>query len=87
MIRIAGSVSKGWLAKRLSVAFDRDYYFDPCKRHAVDQLCNAYVEGELGEFGMFYTESNLGRTRVVCTGAGTGRGHSAKHDCGHAAGS
>ena len=61
MIRIAGSVSKGWLAKELGVAFERSYYFDPNQRHAVDRQCNDYVQQQLGDLGLVYTESNLGR--------------------------
>jgi hypothetical protein len=61
MIRIAGSVSKSWLAQRLPVAFDREYYLDPRRRHAIDRQCNDFVARELGRLGVFYTESNLGR--------------------------
>jgi len=61
MIRIAGSVSKSWLASRVGVAFDRDYYFEPRRRHEVDRLCNDYVRRALPDWNVFYTESNLGR--------------------------
>ena len=61
MVRIAGSVSKGWLAKELGVAFDRSYYFDPSRRHAIDRQCHDYVQQKLGDLGLFHTESNLGR--------------------------
>ncbi|MHB0959543.1 MAG: hypothetical protein ACYC0X_29005 [Pirellulaceae bacterium] len=61
MIRIAGSVSKSWLARELGVAFEHDYYFDPVRRHAVDRQCNEYVSQTLGDLEVFYTESNLGR--------------------------
>ena len=61
MITIAGSLSKGWLAKKLDVAFDHDYYFNPEKRYEVDRLCNKYAENELADLDIFYTESNLGR--------------------------
>ena len=47
----------------LGVAFDRDYYFDPVRRHAVDCLCNAYAAREFPGMGLFYCESNLGRLR------------------------
>lgn len=61
MIRVAGSVSKSWLAHRLGVAFDRDYYFDTRKRHQIDAACNEYIAENLGDLNVFYTESNLGR--------------------------
>ncbi|MBM4092400.1 MAG: hypothetical protein FJ276_23695 [Planctomycetes bacterium] len=61
MIRIAGSVSKGWLARQLDVVFDRDYYFDPARRHAIDVRCNEHVRRTLVDLNVFYTEANLGR--------------------------
>ena len=61
MIRIAGTVSKGWMAQAVDVAFDRDYYFDPIRRQAVDARCNAYLRDQLGELDLLFTESNLGR--------------------------
>ncbi len=61
MIRIAGSVSKSWLARELDVVFDRAYYFDLERRHACDVRCNEYVANTLGDLNVFYTESNLGR--------------------------
>lgn len=67
MIRIAGSVSKGYLAKRLNVAFDREYYLNPRLRQSIDRRCNEYVERELGDWGLFYTESNLGRREWYST--------------------
>jgi hypothetical protein len=60
-MRIAGSVSKSWLARELGVAFDRSYYFDPVRRQAIDHRCNEYVAQTLGDLAVFYTESNLGR--------------------------
>lgn len=61
MIRTAVSVSKSWLAERLGIAFDEQYYFDPLRRHAIDKQCNEYVAETLADLGAFYTESNLGR--------------------------
>ena len=61
MIQIAGSVSKGWLAAQTAVAFDREYYFDPLKRHALDLHYNELVREKIGDLDVFYTESNLGR--------------------------
>jgi len=61
MIRIAGSVAKSWLARELGVRFDRQYYFDPRHRHAIDRQCNTHVMSVLGDLDVFYTESNLGR--------------------------
>ena len=61
MIRIAGSVAKSWLARELGVEFDRQYYFDPRRRHAIDRHGNAHVAKVLGDLEVFYTEANLGR--------------------------
>lgn len=61
MIRMAGSVSKRWLARQLGVVFDRAYYFDVEQRQATDIRCNQYVAQMLGDLDVFYTESNLGR--------------------------
>ena len=61
MITIAGTVSKGWMARALGVAFDRSYYFDPRERHAIDLRCNETLRQRLPELGLFYTESNLGQ--------------------------
>jgi hypothetical protein len=51
-ISISGTLSKAWLAETLGVTFDRDYYFDPNKRYAVDCRCGMRI---------FYSESNLGQ--------------------------
>lgn len=56
----AGSLSKGWMARALDVAFDRAYYFDLQKRLEIDRRCNEYARGELADLNIFYTESNLG---------------------------
>lgn len=61
MITIAGSLSKGWLAKKLNVAFDRDYYFKLDRRHEIDLQCNEYARSDLADLNIFYTESNLGQ--------------------------
>jgi hypothetical protein len=61
MITISGTLSKGWLAKALGVAFDRDYYFDPKKRYAVDCQCNEYAAEQFPGMRLFYLESNLGQ--------------------------
>ncbi|MBN2132126.1 MAG: hypothetical protein JW741_21675, partial [Sedimentisphaerales bacterium] len=61
MISISGTLSKAWMHEALGVAFDRDYYFDPDKRHAVDCRCNAYAAETFPGMGLFYSESNLGR--------------------------
>ncbi len=59
-ISLAGSLSKGWMARALDVAFDREYYFDLQKRLEIDRRCNEYARGELADLNIFYTESNLG---------------------------
>lgn len=61
MIDISGTLSKAWMAESLGVRFDRDYYFDPGKRHAVDCRCNEYAAERFGGMRLFYSESNLGR--------------------------
>jgi len=61
MIGISGTLSKAWLAEELGVRFDRDYYFDPGKRHEVDCRCNEYAAERFGGMRLFYSESNLGR--------------------------
>jgi hypothetical protein len=61
MITISGTLSKGWLAKTLGVKFDRDYYFDPDKRHGTDRRCNEDVVERFAGMRLFYSESNLGQ--------------------------
>jgi len=61
MITISGTLSKGWMAGALGVKFNRDYYFDPEKRHATDLKCNEYAEAEFPGMNLFYSESNLGQ--------------------------
>ena len=61
MISIAGTLSKAWMHQVLGIAFDRDYYFDPVWRHAIDCECNEYAAQEFPGMGLFYSESNLGR--------------------------
>jgi hypothetical protein len=61
MITISGTLSKGWLAKALGVKFDRDYYFDPDRRYAIDCKCNEYAAAQFPEMRLFYSESNLGQ--------------------------
>ena len=61
MVSISGTVSKGWLAKELGVAFDRDYYFDPVRRYEIDSRCNEYVFKKFADIEIFYSESNAGR--------------------------
>nr|NIP28285.1 hypothetical protein [Phycisphaerae bacterium]NIR63015.1 hypothetical protein [candidate division Zixibacteria bacterium]NIP53811.1 hypothetical protein [Phycisphaerae bacterium]NIS50366.1 hypothetical protein [Phycisphaerae bacterium]NIU10204.1 hypothetical protein [Phycisphaerae bacterium] len=45
----------------LGVKFDRDYYFDPNKRYAVDYRCNEYATEHFPGMRIFYSESNLGQ--------------------------
>jgi len=61
MITIGGTISKGWMAKALGVAFDRDYYFDPNRRRTIDSLCNEYAAQQFPGLRLFYSESNLGQ--------------------------
>jgi hypothetical protein len=61
MITISGTLSKAWMAGALGVAFDRDYYFDPQRRYAVDTKCNDYAVERFAGIRLFYSESNLGQ--------------------------
>lgn len=61
MIGLSGTLSKAWMHQVLGVTFDRDYYFDPVQRHAVDCRCNAYATETFPDMNLFYSESNLGR--------------------------
>jgi len=61
MITISGTLSKGWMAKALGVTFDRDYYFDPRRRYAIDCKCNYYATEQFPRMWLFYSESNLGQ--------------------------
>ncbi len=61
MINISGTLSKGWMAGALGVSFDRDYYFDPDKRYAIDCKCNEYAAAQFPGMRLFYSESNLGQ--------------------------
>lgn len=60
-IGISGTFSKGWMAKALGVAFDRDYYFEPDRRYAIDYRCNDYAAEQFPQMRLFYSESNLGQ--------------------------
>ncbi|UCG55983.1 MAG: hypothetical protein JSU70_14055 [Phycisphaerales bacterium] len=61
MITISGTLSKGWISQALGVRFDRDYYFDPSRRHAVDCMCNKHAAERFPGMALFYSESNLGQ--------------------------
>jgi hypothetical protein len=61
MMTISGTLSKGWMARALGIKFDRDYYFDPDKRYAIDCKCNGYAATEFPGMRLFYSESNLGQ--------------------------
>ena len=61
MISISGTLSKAWMAEAIGVSFDRDYYFDPQKRYAVDCRCNDYAAERFAGMRLFYSESNLGQ--------------------------
>lgn len=61
MITTSGTLSKGWMAKALGVTFDRDYYFNPKRRYAIDCRCNEYAAEQFPGMRLFYSESNLGQ--------------------------
>ena len=61
MITISGTLSKAWMAETQGVEFDRDYYFEPQKRHAIDTKCNEYAAERFADMRLFYSESNLGQ--------------------------
>ena len=60
-ITISGTLSKGWMARAIGVAFGRDYYFDPEKRYDIDCRCNEYAAQQFPRMRVFYSESNLGQ--------------------------
>lgn len=60
-INISGTLSKAWLAEALGVKYDRDYYFDPKRRYAIDCRCNEYAAEHFPGMRIFYSESNLGQ--------------------------
>lgn len=49
------------MAETLGVVFDRDYYFEPQRRHATDTKCNEYAAERFAGMRLFYSESNLGQ--------------------------
>jgi hypothetical protein len=49
------------MAGALNVTFDRDYYFNPDRRYAIDSLCNEYAAEQFPGMRLFYSESNLGQ--------------------------
>ena len=49
------------MAEAIGVVFDRDYYFDPQRRYAVDCRCNDYAAERFSGMRLFYSESNLGQ--------------------------
>lgn len=65
MISIEATLSKGWLARAIGVAFDQAYYFDPLRRREIDRKCNEYARTTLKDLDIVYTESNLGRRRFL----------------------
>lgn len=65
MISIEATLSKGWLARAIGVAFDQAYYFDPSRRREIDRKCNDYARTNLKDLDIVYTESNLGRRRFL----------------------
>jgi len=61
MITISGTLSKAWMARAIGVAFDREYYFNPERRYAIDCKCNEYAAERFAGMRLFYSESNLGQ--------------------------
>ena len=85
MITVSGTLSKAWLSQAIGVAFDRDYYFDPDRRHAIDCLCNEYAAETFPDIPVFYSESNLGRKEYWAPESSPDRRHPAQHDSRDAA--
>ena len=65
MIPMSGTVSKGWLAKYLDVAFDYKYYFDPDVRYNTDAICSTYIKTSFNDLNIFNSESNLGQINFI----------------------
>lgn len=61
MIRVSGSVSKAWMAGTIGATFDKAYYFEPRSRYEVDTRCQRYLDENLKDLKLLFTESNLGR--------------------------
>jgi len=49
------------MSEALGVKFDRDYYFEPKRRYAIDTQCNEYAAERFRGMRLFYSESNLGQ--------------------------
>lgn len=65
MIPFIGTLSKGWLAKYNNIVFDRDYYFDPEKRHEIDRMCSEIAAKDIADLDIIYSESNLGQAAYI----------------------
>jgi hypothetical protein len=62
---IAGTVSKGWLARERGIKFDYDYYLNPRQRQRIDAQCQEYTLRMFPELSIIYSESNLGRSEFI----------------------
>ncbi len=61
MIRIQGSVSKGWLNQEAGFKFDERYYFDPEYRWDQDHRIDRYLDERFPDYPLYNMESNLGQ--------------------------
>ena len=61
-ISLAGSLSKGWMARTLDVVFDREYYSDLQKRFEIDRRCNEYARSELADLELYWNRETWSRS-------------------------
>lgn len=61
MIKIQGSVSKGWLNQEAGFKFDERYYFDPEYRWDLDHRIDRYLDERFPDYPLYNMESNLGQ--------------------------
>jgi len=61
MIKIQGSVSKGWLHQTAGFNFDERYYFDPEYKWDQDHAIDQYLDQRFAGYPIYNMESNLGQ--------------------------
>ncbi len=61
MIKIQGSVGKGWLHQEGGFKFGEKYYFDPEYRWEQDRSIDKFLECRFPEYPLYNMESNLGQ--------------------------
>ncbi|ADK80873.1 uroporphyrinogen decarboxylase family protein [Sediminispirochaeta smaragdinae] len=59
MVRIAASVSKGWIHRETGIKFGEEYYFSPRLRKEVDLKIASFLEQHFSGYAICNLESNL----------------------------